>query len=117
MKHIPSAWLGGKGEGPVGWGLSGRGIIADFFVFMLNEIFSFNLCPSLMTLQLSLLFSCPVFTGETDKQYRAYCSTYDWPGARFPQSCLDLKVPRVCRALGADHQTTLGKVLKFSGKN
>ena len=56
MKHIPSAWLGGKGEGPVGWGLSGRGIRADFFVFMLNEIFSFNLCPSLMTLQLSLLF-------------------------------------------------------------
>ena len=64
---------------------------------------------SLNTLQLAILFACPVFTGESEKEYRGYNSSFDWPGAKFPRSCLTLRVPKVLRHLGADHNTTLGK--------
>ena len=64
---------------------------------------------SLNTLQLAILFACPVFTGESEKENRGYNSSFDWPGAKFPRSCLTLRVPKVLRHLGADHNTTLGK--------
>ena len=45
-----------------------------FLVASQMRYFSFNLSASLRTLELGNLFECPVFTGETQKQNRGYCS-------------------------------------------
>ena len=45
MKHIPSVWVGREALGPMGGGgCGGVGVESRFFVVMLNETFSFNLC-------------------------------------------------------------------------
>ena len=68
---------------------------------------------SLVTVKLALLLSCPVYSGEKEKANRAYCSSMDWPNSIFPNSSMELRVPKVCKKYGADKDTILGKILKF----
>ena len=68
-EHIHSVWLGG-------WVRWGGGHLGQIYFLVASQMryFSFNLSASLRTLELGNLFECPVFTGETQKQYRGYCS-------------------------------------------
>ena len=68
---------------------------------------------NLITVKLAFLLSCPVYSGEKEKANRAYCSSMDWPNSIFPNSSMELRVPKVCQKYQADQDTTLGKILKF----
>ena len=72
---------------------------------------------SLLTVKLALLLTCPVYSGEKEKANRAYCSSFDWPESIFPNSSMELRVPKVCKKYKADQDTILGKcvnrILKF----
>ena len=64
---------------------------------------------SLATVRLALLLSCPVYSGEKEKANRAYCSSTSWPNSIFPNSSMELRVPKICQKYKADQDTILGK--------
>ena len=55
---------------------------------------------SLATVRLALLLSCPVYSGEKEKANRAYCSSTSWPNSIFPNSSMELRVPKICQKQG-----------------
>ena len=64
---------------------------------------------NLATVRLALLLSCPVYSGEKEKANRAYCSSTSWPNSIFPNSSMELRVPKICQKYKADQDTILGK--------
>ena len=64
---------------------------------------------SLATVRLALLLSCPVYSGEKEKANRAYCSSTSWPNSIFPNSSMELRVPKICQKYKADQDTIYGK--------